>query len=242
MDGLALQRFARQMKNCELTLNKMGWSEDLNNGETLLRTVDRLPQYMQLKWAEKAGSILKLGRRPQCRDLTKFVQDKADVATNMFGKHIVESRRKSIKDSFKLANLIMKGLELQHWLPQGMSHYQETRRQLRSEACCVHMVTISTSAKSLRRRLTKNVYKLFARIKSAIIVLNRDTLQEGASKESIVNCQNVVGNTTLCYILRSLTEKIQCKRTNQYKLTRNHHVTVMWLAQNVVTCIYELFQ
>ena len=84
MDGPGLQRFARQMQNCELTLDKMHWSEDLNNGETLLRTVDRLPQFMQLQWAEKAESILKMGRRPQFQ----FVQDKADVATNMFGKHI----------------------------------------------------------------------------------------------------------------------------------------------------------
>ena len=43
------------------------------------------------------------------------------------------------------------------------------------------------------------MYKLFAGIKSAIIVLNRDTLPEGASKESIVNCQDVVGNTTLLH-------------------------------------------
>jgi hypothetical protein len=73
----------------------MGWSEDLNNGETLLRTVDRLPQFMQLQWAEKAESVLKLGMRPRFSDLTRFVQDKADVATNMFGKHIIESKRKS---------------------------------------------------------------------------------------------------------------------------------------------------
>ena len=65
MDGPGLQRFARQMQNYELTLDKMGWSEDLNKGETLLRTVDRLPQFMQLQWAEKAESILKMRRRPQ---------------------------------------------------------------------------------------------------------------------------------------------------------------------------------
>ena len=47
---------------------------------------------MQLQWAEKAESILKMGRCPQFHDLTKFVQDKADVPTNMFGKYIVESR------------------------------------------------------------------------------------------------------------------------------------------------------
>ena len=36
MNGYGLQRFARQMQNCELTLDKMGWSKDLNNGEILL--------------------------------------------------------------------------------------------------------------------------------------------------------------------------------------------------------------
>ena len=65
MDGPGLERFARQMQICELTLDKMGWSEDLNNGETLLRTVDRLPQFMQFQWAEKAESILKMGKRLQ---------------------------------------------------------------------------------------------------------------------------------------------------------------------------------
>ena len=78
-----------------------------------------------------------------------------------------------------------------------------------------------------RKKIYEEGVKIVRRIKSAIIVLNRDTLQEGASKESIVNCQNVVGNTTLCYILRSLKEKFQCRRINQCKLTRNHHVIVM---------------
>ena len=98
MDGSGLQRFARQMQNCELTLDvdaKMGWSEDLNNGETLLRTVDHLPQFMQLQWAEKAESILKSILKAIFADRTRFVEDKANVATNMFGKHIIESKRKS---------------------------------------------------------------------------------------------------------------------------------------------------
>ena len=83
MNGSGLQRFARQMQNCDLTLAKMGWSEDLNNGETLLQTVDCLPQFMQLQWVEKVESILKLGMRPPFSGLTRFVQ------------HIIESKQKS---------------------------------------------------------------------------------------------------------------------------------------------------
>jgi hypothetical protein len=44
---------------------------------------------MQLKWADKAESILKLERQPRLSDLARFVQDKADVAANMFGKHVL---------------------------------------------------------------------------------------------------------------------------------------------------------
>ena len=66
------------MQNCDLTLVKMGWAKELNNSETFLKVIDRLPQYLQMQWAERAESILKLGKRPRFSDLTKFVQDKAD--------------------------------------------------------------------------------------------------------------------------------------------------------------------
>ena len=61
----------------------MGWAKELNNSETFLKVIDRLPQYLQMQWAEQAESILKLGKRSRFSDLTKFVQDKADVANNL---------------------------------------------------------------------------------------------------------------------------------------------------------------
>jgi hypothetical protein len=98
LDGAGVQKLARQMQNCELTLLKMGWSDELNNSETLLRIVDCLPSFMQLKWADKAESILKLERRPRFSDLARFIQDKADVTANMFGKHVLEARKKATRD------------------------------------------------------------------------------------------------------------------------------------------------
>ena len=63
----------------------MGWAEELNNTETILKEIDRLAQYLQvqMQWAEQAESIFKLGKRSRFSDLTKFVQDKADVANNL---------------------------------------------------------------------------------------------------------------------------------------------------------------
>ena len=143
---------------------------------------------MQLQWAEKAESILKLGRRPQFHDLTKFVQDKADVATNMFGKHIVELRRKSAKDSFKLAN---------NERARATTLVATRNESLpRNEKTASQRCLLCSRGHDLDKckEFKKNTYgELFSRIKSAIIVLNWDTLQEGASKESIVNCQNVLG-------------------------------------------------
>ena len=111
---------------------------------------------MQLQWAEKAESILKMGRCPQFHDLTKFVQDKADVPTNMFGKHIVESRRKSTKESWKFAdNERARATTLVVTGDKSLPRNEKTA----SQRClfCVHAVTSSTSAKSLGRRFTKSV-------------------------------------------------------------------------------------
>jgi len=53
----ALRSLSRQMLKCELTLFKMGFDADLNNSETLLGIMDRLPPYLQRKWTERAETI-----------------------------------------------------------------------------------------------------------------------------------------------------------------------------------------
>ena len=86
----ALQSLSRQMLKCELMLSQMGFDADLNNSETLLGLMDRLPPYLQRKWTECAESIFRVGKRPCFSDLTTFVQQSADTANNMFGLHLNE--------------------------------------------------------------------------------------------------------------------------------------------------------
>ena len=57
-DSAALQSLSRQKLKCELTLSQMGFDVDLNNSETLLGIMDRLPPYLQRKWTERGESIL----------------------------------------------------------------------------------------------------------------------------------------------------------------------------------------
>ena len=71
-DGSALQKLARQVLKYEITLSQTGYDADLNNSETLLKIMDRLPPRPQTKWAERAENIFRDGRRPRFPDLTAF--------------------------------------------------------------------------------------------------------------------------------------------------------------------------
>ena len=57
-DSAAWQSLSRHMLKCELMLSQMGFDADLNNSETLLGIMDRLPPYLQRKWTERSESIL----------------------------------------------------------------------------------------------------------------------------------------------------------------------------------------
>ena len=105
-DSAALQSLSRQMLKCELTLSQMGFDADLNNSETLLGIMDRLPPYLQRKWTERAESIFRVGKRPCFSDLTAFVQQSADIANNIFGLHLNEGPRRG-------KNFTMRGDESQ---------------------------------------------------------------------------------------------------------------------------------
>ena len=96
-DASALQKLARQVLKCDITLSQTGYDDDLNNSETLLKIMDRLPPLLQTKWAERAENIFRDGGRPRISDLTAFIQQSADIASNMFGQRlrINSSRSKS---------------------------------------------------------------------------------------------------------------------------------------------------
>ena len=54
----------------------------------LLKIMDRLPPRLQTKWAERAENIFRDGGRPRFSDLTAFLQQSADIASNMFGQRL----------------------------------------------------------------------------------------------------------------------------------------------------------
>ena len=79
------------MQRCQLTLEEMGYTADLNNSTNLLQIVRRLPLNLRSRWIDKADTIIDMGREPTFNDLSCFVDKCSRSATNMYGQDIFQT-------------------------------------------------------------------------------------------------------------------------------------------------------
>ena len=93
-DGEGLWNLVSVMKKCEVTLNQMGYLNDLNSTTTLLKIQSLLPIRMQNAWADKAHELLEHGE-PKFVDMIRFIEKKAEVSCNMFGRSVGKSNTTS---------------------------------------------------------------------------------------------------------------------------------------------------
>ena len=85
-DRSGLLAFADQLKNCEHTLESMGYLDEINSADNLRRIVQRLPFHLRTKFVEIADGIQQAGKRPNIKDISAFVANKARAANNpVFG-------------------------------------------------------------------------------------------------------------------------------------------------------------
>ena len=85
-DRSGLLEFADKLKNCEHTLESMGYLDEINSADNLRRIVHRLPFHLRTKFVEVADTIQQSGRRPNIKDISAFVAAKARAANNpVFG-------------------------------------------------------------------------------------------------------------------------------------------------------------
>ena len=87
-DFRGLGKLALQMQQCEITLNQLGYSADMNNSENLLCIARRLPLHLRAKWAERADSYIQMGLEPKFTQLCDFIQNRARVASSVYGKDL----------------------------------------------------------------------------------------------------------------------------------------------------------
>ena len=63
-DRSGLLEFADKLKNCEHTLESMGYLDEINSADNLRRIVQRLPFHLRTKFVEVADTIQQSRRRP----------------------------------------------------------------------------------------------------------------------------------------------------------------------------------
>ena len=81
-----LLEFADKLKNCEHTLESMGYLDEINSADNLRKIVQRLPFHLRSKFVEVADAIQQSGKRPSIKDISSFVAAKARAANNpVFG-------------------------------------------------------------------------------------------------------------------------------------------------------------
>ena len=102
IDGLS--KLALEMQKYEITLSQLGFSSDVDNSENLRRIVKRLPIHLRTRWVDVAYLISEPvsgttpGREPRFSDLAKFVDEKARVASSMYGVDLTKENSQSKHD------------------------------------------------------------------------------------------------------------------------------------------------
>lgn len=97
-DGAELLAFADQLKDCENTLEAIGYLDEINSADNLKRIVERLPYHLKAKWLDKAQALFEAGVRPRLRHISQFVMAKAKTANNPVFAGILRDEKNQGRD------------------------------------------------------------------------------------------------------------------------------------------------
>ena len=81
-DRTGLLAFADQLKDCENTLESIGYLDEINSADNLRRIVQRLPFHLRTKFVEVADQIQEAGQRTNISHIAEFVEIKARATNN----------------------------------------------------------------------------------------------------------------------------------------------------------------
>ena len=86
MDRKGLMAFADQLKDCEHTIESIGYLDEINTAYNQRRIVQRLPLHLRTKFIEVTDQIQQADQRTNISHIAEFVKVKARAANNpVFG-------------------------------------------------------------------------------------------------------------------------------------------------------------
>ncbi|XP_072174663.1 uncharacterized protein [Diadema setosum] len=89
------------MKRCGMVLAQMGYLADANGSETLLKIQRLLPVHLQAEWARRAHAMMVRCVVPNFDLMTTFVEESAQLASNIFERNIGKAIPKNDKSMKK---------------------------------------------------------------------------------------------------------------------------------------------
>ena len=99
-DYKGLGNLAQLLEESEVTMRSLNYHADLDNFNTILAIVKRLPFALQTRWLRTATEIEKRGTDPKFKNLVKFVQDEAEIANSSYASAINQRNKKKSGYSF----------------------------------------------------------------------------------------------------------------------------------------------
>ncbi|XP_063967618.1 uncharacterized protein LOC129271341 [Lytechinus pictus] len=100
-DGEALWDLARGMRKCQMVLSQGNYRADMDSTENLLRIQQFLPVHLQSEWARRAHSMMTRFMAPTFEAMTMFIEESAQLSSNLFGQNIGKSKNKPSDKSSK---------------------------------------------------------------------------------------------------------------------------------------------
>ena len=100
-DQRALLAFADQLRVCRITLESIGYLDEINSADNLRGIINRLRFNLKSKWLDVADKIQESGQRPRIHHISQFVTAKARAANDpVFGAVLGKEKVKTRKDGF----------------------------------------------------------------------------------------------------------------------------------------------
>ena len=100
-DVKALSQLSLDMTRAEMTLSQLGYVGEINSSSNLRCIVNRLPHYLQTKWVERAYTITESGTMVSFSHLTKFIEERMQVANSLYGLNLVKQNGEKFKSKPK---------------------------------------------------------------------------------------------------------------------------------------------
>ena len=88
-----LLEYSRQLESAQISLTSLQHTADINSTTNIMLMVERLPDSLQSRWAEKAYDITSTGKQIMFSDFSQFVSKRARISTSTYGKKLFNKNR-----------------------------------------------------------------------------------------------------------------------------------------------------